>query len=255
MARLLTVVLFFAGLLHLNAQDGFVVTLKGDTLKGRVILQPQATVDQLVLKSKNKTHLTARDVRSVGIGDVRYRPVVLDGRLRFMKILREGYLSLLSFQSSYQSFAFDGSLLIKADGSMLEVPRINFRKDLPPFIDQRALADSIDQGLLTLGNILEIVDRYNRNTDRLTRQESLRNKAITANLPAIGLLDSLRKEVETSNCKNTIEPLEIIADVRAKLAAGLQAPAYAVNALNDSLQACPGVAGLLAQTITSLRNR
>ena len=168
--RLLTFVVLLAGFSPLHAQDGFVITLKGDTLRGRVVLQPQSTVDQLMLKANRKTHLTARDVRSVVLGKVQYRPVAFDGRLRFMKIVREGYLSLLSFQSTYQSFAFDGSLLMKADGSMLEVPRINFRKDLPPFIDQPALADSITQGLLTLSNILEIVDHYNKNVDRLTRQ-------------------------------------------------------------------------------------
>ena len=67
------------------------------------------------------------------------------------------------------------------------------------------------------------------------------------------MLNSLRQEVETSNCKNTIEPLEIIADLKAKLASGQPAPAYAVNALEDSLKACPGVAEQLARTLASLR--
>lgn len=251
--RLLAFVLFFAGISLIQAQNGFVVTLKGDTLKGRVIMQPQATIDQLMVKGRKKIHLTARDVRNVNIGTITYRPVVFEGRMRFMKIVRQGYLSLLSFQSSYQSFAFDGSLLMKADGSMMEVPRISFRKDLPTFIDQPALADSISQGHLTLSNILEIVDRYNRNVERLTRSAAAVNKAISQNMPSIQLLDSLRKEVETSNCKNTIEPLEIITDLRAKLASGQHAPGYAVNALNESLKACPGVAGLLAETLSSLR--
>ncbi len=238
--------------LSLRAQNGWVTTRSGDTLKGRIILEPRQQIDQVQIRGEKKITLTARQVKRIRVGTDNYLPVAYDGRIRLMKIRIEGYLSLLNFQTSYTSFTYDGSLLAKADGSMMEVPRINFRRDLPPFIDQVPLADSISNGLLNLANIESIVRRYNKNVEQLTRTTNYRNKSITTLTPARIALENLRSSAESASWPQKREALEIISDLNRKFSEGLPAPDYVLRALRETLSGQTELLPLLDELIRLL---
>lgn len=225
----------------LRAQDGMVITLRGDTLQGRIVIEPREQIDQIQIRASKKTTLTARQVRRVTIGTTSYLPVAYDRKIRLMKILIEGYVTLLNFQSSHNSFTYDGSLLLRADGVMLEVPRLNFRKELPEFIEAPGLTDSIATGKLTLADIELIVRRYNTHMDRMTEMTATRNKAVSAYEPARFAMDELIGTAEQSDFPERQEALQIMADIRQKFSHGENVPPYAVRAMNAALATQPAL--------------
>ena len=141
--------------------DDYAVTVRGDTLRGKVTLLSFEKIDQVQVKNDKKTTLTALQIRAVKFNGNIYRPVTYDSKLRFMKVLRDGYLSVLAYQTTPTNSSYDGILLMKADGAMMENPRLAFRRAMPEFLKDPVLADSIEAGLLTRNDLMHVVDQYN----------------------------------------------------------------------------------------------
>ena len=82
-------------------------------------------------------------LQGIPSGEV-FQPVKGPYGYTFMKLVKSGYLSLLSFQPENQS-SYDGMWLLKKDGDGIEVPNLTFEKGMKKFLsDCPALVKKID---------------------------------------------------------------------------------------------------------------
>ena len=236
--------------------DDLVVTVKGDTLRGKVTLLSFEKIDQVQVKTEKKINLTALQVRTVRYNKETYRPVTYDGKLRFMKVLRDGYLSVLAYQTTPTNSAYDGMLLMKADGEMMENPRLGFRKAMPPFLNDRALGDSIDAGLLTRNDLFHVVDQYNRNIKVSTLARMREVVAGTAaDRSVMNLIGKMMLDAQSIPGESRKEIQDILEDIKWKAGNGLRVPPYMTRALRSATSGFPALATDTETLLQSLPNK
>lgn len=239
-----------------QTDEDLVVTLKGDTLKGRITLLSFEKIDQVQVKTDKKTILTALQVRMVRYNKETYRPVTYDGKLRFMKVLRDGYLSVLAYQTTPTNSAYDGILLMKADGEMMENPRLGFRKAMPAFLNDRALGDSIEAGLLTRNDLFHVVDQYNRNIQisTLARMREVVAGA-AADRSVMTLIGKMMLDAQSLPDGQRTEIQDILEDIKWKTGNGLKVPAYMTRALRNATASLPAFSADTEALLQSLPNK
>src|SRR5690242_6588593 len=91
-----------------SAQD-YVVTSSGDTLKGtlKVLNLSSEKKVQITDAQKKKTMVSLFKMRSFFYKGETYHPVKGEKAYQFMKLMKEGYLSLYAFQLENQA-SYDG---------------------------------------------------------------------------------------------------------------------------------------------------
>src|SRR5260221_1179673 len=120
-----TLLLFSFLCFRAYGQD-FLVTNKGDTLHGKAKIMSYDQLDRVqIVEKKEKSTLTAREVKEVFAGGETYHPKQANNTIRFMKLLKAGYLSLYAFKEETQNF-YGGRDLVKRDGAMTEVSHLAF---------------------------------------------------------------------------------------------------------------------------------
>src|SRR6188768_3527079 len=117
-----------------KAQD-YVVTSKRDTIHGAVkpLLYGAEKKVQVTTSDKKKTILPITQTSSFSYDGEIYHPVRTEKGYVFMKLLKEGYLSLYAFQMENQ-MTYDGRYLTKKDGTKMEVPNLSFKKNVTKFV-------------------------------------------------------------------------------------------------------------------------
>src|SRR5688572_5850376 len=115
MRLLLLSVLLSATAVH--AQN-YLVTNKGDTLKGSITLQLNGKIETAVVKGEKRASISAINTRVVSLEGKIYKPVQFNNNIQFMQVLVDGYLSLYGFQQP-NIMAYDGRLLRKRDGKQM----------------------------------------------------------------------------------------------------------------------------------------
>src|SRR5689334_246923 len=117
-----------------SAQD-YVVTSKRDTLYGDVKSLPFGPEKKVQIQTvdKKKVLLPITQTLSCSIGGEIYHPVKNEKGYVYMKLLKEGYLSLYAYQLDNQ-ITYDGRFLVKKDGSRLDIPNLSFKKLLSKFL-------------------------------------------------------------------------------------------------------------------------
>ena len=144
----------------LSAQD-FLITTKGDSIKGTINFQLIGKIEIANIKASKREIVSAINTREVFLKGKRFKPVQFNGSILFMQILTEGYLSLLAFQPP-NIMTYDGRLLQKKDGQLLEVPGIGFKKSMAKFFsDCPDLANKINAGEFGSKDLTEIINQYN----------------------------------------------------------------------------------------------
>src|SRR5689334_10142042 len=112
------------------AQSDYLVSLKSDTLRGEVKILTYDAMDRATVKVNGKKEtFTAVQVRSLFIDSMTYTPVQFEKTIRFMRVLRPGYLTLYGYRLPNQN-NYDSRLLVKMNGQKLDVPNIGFKKYL-----------------------------------------------------------------------------------------------------------------------------
>src|SRR5258708_33286788 len=119
----------------------------GDTLRGKVKIMSYDQLDRVqVGEKKNKTTLTARQVKTAFTEGETYHPQQSNHTIRFMKLVKPGYLSLYAFKEENQNF-YGGRSLIKKDGTKTEGPNLSFKKIINEFLgDCPELREKIKSG-------------------------------------------------------------------------------------------------------------
>jgi len=140
----------------------YLVTNKGDTLRGKIKIMSYDQLDRVqIAQQKKKTTLTARQVKAVFTGSETYHPHQGDHTIRFMKLIKSGYLSLYAFREENQNF-YSGRYLVKRDGAASEVPNLSFKRNMAEFLrDCPEIREKIKSGEYGRKDLDQIIDAYN----------------------------------------------------------------------------------------------
>ncbi len=221
-----------------NAQD-FVVTSKGDTVIGQVkpLMHGVDKKVQLVGKDKKKKTVYAMfQIRSFKYKDDIYHPVKGPEGYVFMKLVKSGYLSLYNFQLPNQ-VSFDGVFLLLRDGQGIEVPNLSFKKYMRNFLEGcPEVAEKINTGDLGKKELNQIIDEYNLcvnnktiDHNKVIAEKQVQGKVITA-------WDVLEDKVKSeADFEGKSTALEMIADIKGKIARSEKIPNFLLEGLKSTL--------------------
>ncbi len=232
--------LFFTAfilLLITNAytQDYF-VTLQGDTIRGEIKPLTYGTERkvQVTEPGKKKVIYPFFKVKAYSLdGDI-YQPVKGPYGYTFMKLIKPGYLSILSFQAENQT-NYDGVWLLKKDGDGIEVPNLTFEKGMKKFLgDCPAVVKKIDNDVYNKKDLNQIVDEYNA---CMANPAPVEEKPIAAQ-PAKGLAawDALENKVKSQpDFPEKSNALDMISEIKSKISTNQKVPNFLIEGLKSSL--------------------
>lgn len=241
MTQILLILLFLLGYTLGNAQD-YIVTIKGDTLRGKVKYFNNMGVKysnntskylQLIPKEGKKSTYGVLQIISFRMNDEIYHTIKFEQGYTFMKLLNSGYLSLYAFQQENQT-TWDGRYFVKKDGGLLDIPNIGFKKRVPKFLaDCPAVVAKIESGELSRAKLTQLLEEYNacvetKNTSLLAvKKSSAGNTTWTDLESAVKALPEFDKKSDA---------LEMIREVQSKVSKNENIPSFLINGLKDSLK-------------------
>lgn len=219
------------------SQD-YVITAKGDTIKGEVKpttfgLNSKVSV---TTSDKKKTSYTLFQVKAFSFKNVIYRPVKGSEGYTFMKLKKDGYLSLYAFQLPNQ-ISFDGFFMTKLDGSGIEVPNLGFKKVMKNFLSECVgVTDKIEKGYLGKLDLETIIDEYNKcvNTNTIIHAELIVKREDQSK--KISAWDTLEEKLKgQSDFEGKSNALEMIIDIKGKISRGEKVPNFLTEGLKNIL--------------------
>lgn len=246
MKNLFVVALFVVALFSLglaaHAQTDYVVTLKGDTLKGKVKILTYDRLDRVQVVAENKKqNYSALEARVVSFKGLIYHTISLGQGFRYMQLLQPGFLSLYAFRLENQS-SYEGRYLVKKDGSGIEVPNLTFKKTLSGFLAEcPEVVERIKSGDFGRRDLTQIIERYNSciqfKTERKIEQPT---QVITEKeSDQMVALNSLITKVEASSLDNKTDLIDLIKDLRSKVGRNEILPNYLLKDIKNQLGALP----------------
>jgi hypothetical protein len=229
--RRLTLLLVLAGFFELRAQD-YLVTVKGDTMRGSVKILSYGLMDRVVVNvDGKKTNFTAVQVRNLFYDSMKLMPVQRDNTIRFMRVLRSGYLTLYAFRLENQ-VTYDGRLLAKMNGKQLEVPNIGFKRILADFVeDCESTSAKVKDGSFERGNLEPMVDDYNA----CVADQNKVSTSLIKPTPAMEALAELKTKVEGSSLEGKKDVVDMLNDIDRRLRLKESIPPYLTNGVKSSL--------------------
>lgn len=237
-ATFLFLVVFLFIFIDSQAQDDYVITLKGDTLKGTVKPATYGANSKVKVtgNDKTKTSLTLFQIKEFSFKNEVYQPVKGPNGYCFMKLKKAGYLSLYNFQLPNQT-TFDGFYLTKKDGTGVEVPNLGFKKVMTKFLSEcPKVADKIEAGDLGKRDLEGLIDEFNtcvaNNTvdhSKIIAQKEVQTKKISS-------WDTLEEKVKgTPDFEGKSNALEMITEIKGKISKGEKVPNFLTEGLKSIL--------------------
>lgn len=255
MLKILLLHFFLVGYTGISAQD-YIVTIKGDTLRGKVkhvtnsgvkYAGNNSTYVQLTSESGKKTkHDILKTISFRMEGEI-YSTIKFFDDYTFMKLIKPGYLSLYGYQMENQT-SWDGRCLVKKDGAVLDVPNIGFKKRVSNFLeDCPQIKTDVESGALGKSDLLKIVDEYNACINIKT------NPASAIDLPAGKAWAKLEAEVKALPAFDKKgDATEMIHEVLGKLSKNQSIPSFLISGLKDALKDQSSVNETLTEAIEKL---
>jgi hypothetical protein len=237
--------------IHFSTAQDYVITNKGDTLQGEIKLLSFDLLDRVQVKiGKEKKVYTAKEAIICSIKGKLYRPVGFNNSIRFMKVIRYGYLSLYAFNYPNQQ-TYDNHLLVKLGGTSMEVPNLLFTKVMVNYLDDcPTIKEKFKIENYGQKDIEKIVDEYNV---CLAEQTKLLSAAELTNQTLAGL-NTLRAKVENlEDFPTKQDALDLIKDMTSKLKNKETIPNYLLEGLNRSLSEMTDVKVELDSVLSQLR--
>ena len=254
-SRLILLSLFTSILTQpLKAQNDYLITLRGDTLRGDVRLLTYEKIDRVEIRVDGKRKsFSALEARTVFSDNEMYHTMSLPGNgLRFMKLIKSGYLSLYSFRTLTQP-TYSGLFLIKRAGIGLEVPNLTYKKTMTEYMgDCPTLAERIKAGEFPKNTLEKLVDEYNACKENAA--------TVTTSAPELSSEDELSKalsqligKIESETFSTKKDALDILTDIRNKSSRKEAIPNYLVESLKSTLKDQTSLAGDLEKLVALLQ--
>jgi hypothetical protein len=218
-----------------HGQD-YVVTAKGDTLRGEVKPFIFGIDEKVQLSSdKKKTMFTVRQVKGFKHKDEIFRSVRTDKRYTFMKVLSPGYLTLYGFKPENQVH-YDALYLQKIDGASLEIPNLTFKKSMSAFLeDCPDVSSRITSGELGRKSVYEIVSQYNLCVESRTQKNSQIRNQEKISAEKILSWNKLEDVVKSREFDTKTTALEMITEIKNKVNKNETVPNFMIEGLKSSL--------------------
>ncbi len=220
----------------------YLVTNKADTIRGQVKILNFGSIDQAqVIVDKKKTTYVATEIRTLYIDGEFYKPMKQFNFIRFMKVLKTGYLSLYAFRPE-NMMTYDGRFLAKIDGQSMEVPNIGFKKILSKFLmDCDIVVARIQSGEYGRGDIDTIIDTYNACITNKTSASFTRKAEVTETKPAdsnkLQAVKNLQSKVESAEMfAGKKDVTDLLVDIADKVSKQQSVPNYQLEALKGYLK-------------------
>lgn len=221
-----------------SAQGDYVVTLKGDTLRGKVryhsgVKYTNTSSIYVQLTAENGKKSTHEPLQTIAfkMNDEIYHTVKFYDSYTFMKLIKPGYLALYGYQMENQT-AWDGRYFVKKDGALLDVPNLGFKKRVTNYLtDCPDVVKDIESGVLGKSDLLKIVEDYNNCVELKTISTSVKKS------PATEAWVKLENEVTgLSEFDKKADALEMIREVQKKLSKNEAIPSFMISGLKDALK-------------------
>jgi hypothetical protein len=239
MAQLLLILVCLTAYSISAAQSGYVVTTKGDTVKGKIKYMNYGTEKkvQVTDASNKKTVYSVLQTSAFNLDNELYRTVRIASGYTFMKLLKDGYLSLYAYQIENQN-TWDGRYLQKKDGSGVDVPNIGFKKILARYLsDCEDVVNGLESRELNRSKLSTIIDEYNQCVAERTEKNyatAISEKKQTETPDSWLTLENAVKESNAFEGQKTA--LEIITELKLKLARAEKIPNFLLDGLKNSLK-------------------
>lgn len=236
MKKFLSVALFLITFVQANiAQESVVITSKMDTLRGKAFINfgDAYSNDAVMLKiDKKKKKLNAYEVRSVFLpkDSSILHPIKMDGRYQFIKLLQDGsFVKLYGYKTPTEANAsFGYQVLIKADGGQHKLGNIGYKKGLINFLTEcPKVTEKIENGTYKKNNLNKVIDQYNA---CISEKSNASLKEVTAVIEA-SKIDDLISMVNDADIEDKAELLDMLTDVKGKMASQKEIPSYLQNAI------------------------
>jgi len=214
----------------------FFITLQGDTIRGEIkpLTYGAERKVQVTEPGKKKVIYPFFKVKAYSLdGDI-YQPVKGPNGYTFMKLIKSGYLSILSFQAENQT-TYDGVWLLKKDGDGIEVPNLTFEKGMKKFLaDCPAVVKKIDNNVFNKKDLNQIVDEYNVCMANPTPAEE---KPIAAQpVKSVAAWDALENKVKSQpDFPEKSNALDMIGEIKGKISTDQKIPNFLIEGLKSSL--------------------
>ena len=253
----LFILFLFNGQLNGHCQD-FVVTTKGDTLKGKVKLLMTSFEKkvQVINETKQKTTLSILQTKTVQVDKDRFDPVRFNNTYTFMKLQKGGYLSLYGFQLEKQN-SFDGQYLLKMDGKGIEVPNLGFKKIMASFLtDCNVISEAVTAADYGRNDLDKLIDDFNACISKKSTYPSSTTSTITV-LPKVNeskleMWTALESKVQASSLETKAESLEMIGEIKSKISKGEKLPKFLTEGLKSNLESDALLSSELTKALSTI---
>jgi hypothetical protein len=221
------------GYLTASAQEDHLVTLKGDTLRGKIQLHSYDLMDRVSVRVNNKKKMfTALEVRYVFSDSARYTAVQYENMILLMRVIKSGYLSLYAFKFPEKN-SYDGRFLVKMNGAKMEVPNLQFSKIVSKFLnDCDGTVQAIESNDWGRSDIEAIVDNYNACIKEKNRLAVMANATASPLTEAVG---ALRTKVSDSPLETKKDVLDLLTSIDNKERMNEPVPGYLKEGLKSYL--------------------
>lgn len=222
-----------------NAQDQWLVTVKLDTIRGKIFLDHGGSYqpDEARVKiGKDKSSYKAYQVRSVYLGDNdTYETVKIDQRYQFVKVDLKGkyfsqYLYIDPSAGNVSNYSL--KLMVNWKGEMYKVSNLTPRKRFALFFeDCESVKTKIEAGELKKKDLKKIFDAYDECIDQAQAAQPV--AVIKEVAPPKGLTEFI-EDLKSQNLYN--DDLDnMIKDISQKLANKQAIPQYLQQAVLGQL--------------------
>lgn len=231
-----------------HGQD-YIVTVRGDTLRGKVRIIPLSNIDnaQVIVENKKSEH-SALNTLVVSMGPDKYHTISIVDGYRFLKLAKSGAVNIYMARQS-EGMPYNIPYLVKKTGEVLEVPNLFFGKKMASFLkDCPAIKQKLEDGQFGKKDLNQIVDEYNQCIEDQTKKAF----ASTQDPKLVALFQLNGRLREAASIPADV--MDILADMYQKVKDGKGVPNYMIVALRGSLKDYPGYQMELDTLVEKLKN-
>lgn len=220
----------------LSAQD-YLITSKGDSVAGDLKIYTMGPDKKVMVnQNKKKTYYPLLQIKTFRYKNDYYIPAKGPNGYTFMKVLREGYVSLLGFQLENQ-VTYDGLYLLKKDGTGTEVPNLSFEKAMKKFFAEcNAVVSKLENDTYGRKDLNVIIDEYN---NCISGKSAAQGREITKKqeqVKKISPWDDLKEKVTSAaDFAGKTDALDMIEEIRNKISRSEKVPNFMIEGLKSSL--------------------
>ena len=260
-----TIILFTTG--NLIAQDQYIVKLNGDTLRGKLQINPMRdNTRSMYFKHEDGTKENIRPIRVSYVyydQEYQFRSIPFNNQRLFMQIVKEDRnLSYYHYIHKRDNSVATTKVLAKPNGDALEISALSFRKQVENFLDDCPEVEAkIESKLYKYKDIDKLLEDYNNCNFPVVLASSVDNNNVQSGAPAntgaavavsdaaitsesqgqvstakqtkLSEIDEYRKYVRGLNdFEHARDVLEWLTDVEFRVTQGRDIPNYLWNSLN-----------------------